>query len=161
MEQWLYFTLITPLDHFATWQRPPITFAGKLPPLVLIKQMEFLVAPLGSVERSLLNMTTVVVLGFMRAVWKLVNSDCAILPFLYVAGLGRASSRSRPCTQGSTTLFCSWRPDTSLTRLSSCAKWVSESWQSVQPINGLAAAVLWPLHVARATAGASRPSEMC
>lgn len=45
--------------------------------------------------------------------------------FLLLPGLKRGLSRSQHYTLVSTTLFCSWQPDTSLTRLSSFAKWVS------------------------------------
>lgn len=66
----------------------------------------------------------------MWGVCKLVQADWLIVPFLRLTGLRRGSSLSQPCTQGSTTLFYSWRLDTSLTRLSSSAKWVSESSES-------------------------------
>lgn len=102
---------------------------------MLIKQMEFLLVPVGNVEKSLLNMNVIVVgfciaAGFVWGVWKLVKADWLILPFLYITGLGKDSSRSQPCTQGSTTLFYFWQLDTSLTRLSNSAKWVSASPES-------------------------------
>lgn len=64
--------------------------------------------------------------GFGVAVTHFLHEKCLLVFFFsLLSGLKRGLSQSQHYTPVSTTLFFSWQPDTSLTRLSSFAKLVS------------------------------------